>query len=215
MALVACKATGSSAEFLSSACLISMGAAICLTDWVRRFHSLVFSGWRAFLRLRALGSKSCQTCPIWFLMVCRCRLIAKKSAPGAQPASNEEQVGQCRISMCRRKHGNYRASLFLSLCLIFLLSTQLEAKTTSRVYFKGTDAELEVHFINGEVSGPTLLLLGGIQGDEPGGYLAADLYADISLKKGNMIVVPRANFPSIVGNSRGVAGDMNRKFAVG
>ena len=112
-----------------------------------------------------------------------------------------------------REHGNYRASLILSLCLIFLCSSQLQAKNTSRVYFKGTDAELEVHFINGEVSGSTLLLLGGIQGDEPGGYLAADLYADISLKKGNIIVVPRANFPSIVGNSRGVAGDMNRKFA--
>ena len=111
------------------------------------------------------------------------------------------------------EHGNYRASLILSLCLIFLCSSQLQAKNTSRVYFKGTDAELEVHFINGEVSGSTLLLLGGIQGDEPGGYLAADLYADISLKKGNIIVVPRANFPSIVGNSRGVAGDMNRKFA--
>ncbi len=115
--------------------------------------------------------------------------------------------------MCRGKHGNYRASLFLSLCLTLLISIQLEAKNTSRVYFKGTDAELEVHFINGETPGPTLLLLGGIHGDEPGAYLAADLYADISLKKGNMIVVPRANFPSILGNVRGDERDMNRKFA--
>jgi len=43
--------------------------------------------------------------------------------------------------------------------------------------------------------------------------LAADLYADLTLKKGNLIVVPRANFLSIVRNSRGVEGDMNRKFA--
>ncbi len=35
----------------------------------------------------------------------------------------------------------------------------------------------------------------------------------MSLKKGNMIIVPRANFLSIVENARGVIGDMNRKFA--
>ena len=124
-----------------------------------------------------------------------------------------ERFGLCCVNMFMREHGNYRACLFLSLCLIFLISTQLKAKTTTRVYFKGTDAELEVHFINGEIPGPTLLLLGGIHGDEPGAYLAADLYADISLKKGNMIVVPRANLPSILGNVRGAARDMNRKFA--
>jgi len=33
------------------------------------------------------------------------------------------------------------------------------------------------------------------------------------LRKGNLIVVPRANFFSIVENSRGALGDMNRKFA--
>ena len=59
----------------------------------------------------------------------------------------------------------------------------------------------------------TLLLIGGIQGDEPGGFLAADLYADLSLEKGNLIVVPRANFPSILQQKRKVNEDMNRKFA--
>jgi hypothetical protein len=61
--------------------------------------------------------------------------------------------------------------------------------------------------------GKTLLIIGGIQGNEPGGYLAADLYVDMSLRKGNLIVVPRANFHSILRNQRGVNGDMNRKFA--
>ena len=87
------------------------------------------------------------------------------------------------------------------------------AETSHKIYFKGTDYELDVYFIRGSMPGPTLLLLGGIQGDEPGGYLAADLYADLTLKKGNLIVIPRANFLSIVQNNRGVEGDMNRKFA--
>jgi hypothetical protein len=56
------------------------------------------------------------------------------------------------------------------------------------------------------------MLIGGIQGNEPGGFLSADLYADMRLEKGNLIVVPRANFYSIITNQRGPNGDMNRKF---
>jgi len=80
-------------------------------------------------------------------------------------------------------------------------------------YFKGTDYELNVYRIYGKETGKTLLLIGGIQGDEPGGYLSVDHYADISLAKGNLIVVPRANFRSIVVNRRKINDDMNRKFA--
>jgi len=59
------------------------------------------------------------------------------------------------------------------------------------------------------------MIIGGIQGDEPGSYMTADLYADIHLKKGNLIVVPRANFYSILLNQReGLTGDMNRKFGI-
>ncbi len=103
--------------------------------------------------------------------------------------------------------------LILLVCMQLICADVCLAETNHRVYFKGSDAELDVYTITGSLPGPTLLLLGGIQGDEPGGYLAADLYADISLRQGKMIVVPRANFLSIVENSRGVAGDMNRKFA--
>jgi len=57
------------------------------------------------------------------------------------------------------------------------------------------------------------MLIGGIQGDEPGGFLSADHYADISLARGNLIVVPRANFQSIVLKRRKINEDMNRKFS--
>lgn len=110
-----------------------------------------------------------------------------------------------------------RSLLLIWVCALFAVlgSTAGPAfgNTLHQTYFKGTESELDVYFITGSSPGPTLLLLGGIQGDEPGGYLAADLYADLSLRKGNLIVVPRANFFSIVENSRGVQGDMNRKFA--
>ena len=114
---------------------------------------------------------------------------------------------------------NHNQSLFLTALAIalvwcsILLPCSANAETSHRVYFKGSDAELDVYTITGSSPGPTLLLLGGIQGDEPGGFLAADLYADVTLRKGNMFVVPRANFFSVVENNRGVEGDMNRKFA--
>ena len=80
------------------------------------------------------------------------------------------------------------------------------------VFWKGTPQELEVYRIYGRYDGPTVMIMGGIQGDEPGGFLSADLYADLALKRGNLIVVPRANFRSVVQSHRGPGGDMNRKF---
>ena len=109
-----------------------------------------------------------------------------------------------------------KASLFkvFIVSFVMLACSLVHAETVHKVYFKGEDSHLDVYFIKGANPGPTLLLLGGIQGDEPGGYLAADLYADAALRKGNLIVVPRANFMSIVKNTRGLHGDMNRKFAL-
>jgi hypothetical protein len=99
------------------------------------------------------------------------------------------------------------------LALALAAPTWLCAETIHKVYLKGTDSQLDVYFIKGRLPGPTLLILGGIQGNEPGGYLAADLYADLSLKTGNLVVVPRANFSSILKDDRGLRGDMNRKFS--
>ncbi|MBN1292268.1 MAG: succinylglutamate desuccinylase/aspartoacylase family protein [Candidatus Latescibacteria bacterium] len=102
--------------------------------------------------------------------------------------------------------------LCLSLLLFPLYITQSEAETRTITYLENSDHELTIYFIEGEKPGKTMMIIGGIQGDEPGGYLAADLYADLLLKKGNLIVVPRANFYTIKKNQRGINGDMNRKF---
>ncbi|KFL33852.1 MULTISPECIES: M99 family carboxypeptidase catalytic domain-containing protein [unclassified Sulfurospirillum] len=62
--------------------------------------------------------------------------------------------------------------------------------------------------------GSTLLIIGGIHGDEPGGYFAPMLLAKhYTITSGNVWVVPNLNFDSIVQNARGINGDMNRKFA--
>ncbi len=104
--------------------------------------------------------------------------------------------------------------VFVYIILVsFLPDIARAQKRINSVFFEGTDHELYVYKIYGKEDGKTLMLIGGIQGDEPGGFLSADHYADISLAKGNLIVVPRANFQSILLNRRKVNEDMNRKFA--
>jgi hypothetical protein len=99
--------------------------------------------------------------------------------------------------------------------MIFIFHASGRAQIIHEVFLPNTDHELNVYRIFGEEPGKTIMIIGGIQGDEPGGYLTADLYADIHLKKGNLIVVPRANFYSILLSRReGLTGDMNRKFGV-
>ena len=103
---------------------------------------------------------------------------------------------------------------FYVFCFAFIAAdSAIAQKRTYTVFFEGEDNELHVYKINGTEPGKTLMIVGGIQGDEAAGFLAADRYADISLKKGNLIVVPRANFPSILKRERKINEDMNRKFS--
>ena len=104
-------------------------------------------------------------------------------------------------------------AVLLLVCVFMIPETGFCQKRSHEVFFEGTDYELHVYRISGGIAGKTLLLIGGIQGDEPGGFLSADQFADISLAKGNLIVVPRANFRSIVLKRRKINEDMNRKFA--
>jgi len=66
----------------------------------------------------------------------------------------------------------------------------------------------------GQSNDNTLLIVGGIQGDEPGGFMAASLISThYTIQKGSVWVIPNLNFYSIIKRSRGPFGDMNRKFA--
>ncbi len=75
-------------------------------------------------------------------------------------------------------------------------------------------SNLDFSFFEKGKGGPVMLVIGGIQGDEPGGFSAANLIATrYTVEQGTLWVVPNLNFPSIIKRSRGVHGDMNRKFA--
>ena len=76
------------------------------------------------------------------------------------------------------------------------------------------DLNFSLHKLNGKDINRTILIFAGIQGDEPGGFNAASLLIrKYKILKGNVWVVPNLNFKSIIARSRGIYGDMNRKFS--
>jgi len=99
---------------------------------------------------------------------------------------------------------NMRSKLFL--IILSLLVSQMSLAEPLR---------FSLHKLESEKAGPTLLVIGGIQGDEPGGFTAASmLVTNYKVNRGNVWVVPNLNFASIIKRSRGIHGDMNRKFNV-
>ncbi|MEZ0576385.1 M14 family metallopeptidase [Halodesulfovibrio aestuarii] len=80
--------------------------------------------------------------------------------------------------------------------------------------FAHNPLDFSLHKLGNDPDGPTILVVGGIQGDEPGGFSAAGmLVTHYKITKGNVWVVPNLNFLSIIKSARGPFGDMNRKFA--
>jgi len=78
----------------------------------------------------------------------------------------------------------------------------------------GANLDFTLHKLDSGRPGPTILVVGGVQGDEPGGFSAAALLiSHYRITSGAVWVVPNLNFLSIIRCSRGVYGDMNRKFA--
>ncbi len=71
---------------------------------------------------------------------------------------------------------------------------------------------MTVHYLQGKEPGPTILIQGGIQGDEPAGFLTAQVLACSTVTKGSLVVIPRANVPSILKHRRQINVDLNRRF---
>jgi len=98
---------------------------------------------------------------------------------------------------------------FLLTGLCFLLAAAALPSTGH-----GTSLDFTLHKLNAAQPGNVVLIVAGIQGDEPGGFNAAALLTThYKVTRGGIWVVPNLNFLSIVNRTRGVYGDLNRKFA--
>ena len=101
---------------------------------------------------------------------------------------------------------------FIKLSSLALFSTTAFAKSDSRLFIKLPPRKLNYYHIKGKHQGGRVLLIGGIHGNEIGAYKASDLLIDSEIVKGELLIIPRSNFTSILANVRGYNGDMNRKF---
>jgi len=108
------------------------------------------------------------------------------------------------------------SAAFLFLSIPPLLSAEETAPFPAyqqKTYFPKTSQALTVHSISGPGKGPTLLVFGGIHGDEQAGYMTADRFVDVRINNGRLILAPRLNAAAIKKRQRqGLGGDMNRLF---
>jgi hypothetical protein len=106
------------------------------------------------------------------------------------------------------------ATLLAAVCSSLYADTNPPASAYERkTFFPGTSQAVTVHYIFGREPGPTLLVFGGIHGDEAAGFFAAERFSGITLGRGNLIIVPRLNAAAIAkGKRQGLGGDMNRLF---
>ena len=78
----------------------------------------------------------------------------------------------------------------------------------------GTEWETPLVVTHSGVEGPTLLVLGGVHGNEPGGWFAADGIAEWEPARGSLLVAPRANVVAIglFERTTDALGDLNRLY---
>ncbi len=113
------------------------------------------------------------------------------------------------LAYSSRRPGPFRPALLLLLLALLLPEP---AGAAVHTFFQGTQYPLEVHVLEGRDPGPTVMVQGGIQGDEVAGFLSAQVLTRATVRRGTLIVIPRANVPSISRRSRLVNVDLNRRF---
>ncbi|HBQ25544.1 MAG TPA: hypothetical protein DD791_04040 [Syntrophomonas sp.] len=111
---------------------------------------------------------------------------------------------------------------FTSLLLMaFIVSTVLAvpppAQASSKdkvVLAKGTVYATNMYIIRSGKPGPVVMIVGGVHGNEPAGYIAAGRMINTEIKKGTLIVLPRANNRAVEHKVRYYKGhgDLNRDF---
>ncbi|WP_114576735.1 succinylglutamate desuccinylase/aspartoacylase family protein [Saliphagus sp. LR7] len=77
-------------------------------------------------------------------------------------------------------------------------------------WIEAEGTETPVFEIEGEASGPTIALIGGVHGDEDPGWRIAGRLANMRPQAGTLRIIPRANPEAIADRSRTAGYDLNR-----
>lgn len=78
----------------------------------------------------------------------------------------------------------------------------------------GTEWEAQGAIHHSGVLGPRVMVLGGVHGNEPGGWMGAEAVANWEVRRGSLIVLPRLNWRSAAAFERTLDGfgDLNRLY---
>lgn len=113
------------------------------------------------------------------------------------------------------------AVLLLALAQVQCVATPEGSVGPSGLLGEGTAFETPWFDHRGEEDGPTILITGGMHGNEPAGVAAADAIASWTVRRGRLVVAPRMNPPALAAGQRrtpgleGSPGDLNRHFPTG
>jgi predicted deacylase len=83
---------------------------------------------------------------------------------------------------------------------------------------EGTRWATPYYVVDSGKEGPTVMVVGGIHGNEPAGTAAADAIRQVPVRRGKLVVLPRANVPGLEAKKRRLPGidrdrsDLNRNF---
>ena len=82
------------------------------------------------------------------------------------------------------------------------------------VLMAGTEWEAHGTIFHSGLLGPRFMVLGGVHGNEPGGWLGAEEVANWGVRRGVLLVLPRINWRSAAAFERTLAGfgDLNRLY---
>lgn len=121
------------------------------------------------------------------------------------------------------------SKLFACLLLILLLVTGCSSnigresqtktvgqnlKTATVELAAGTPYATMAYIYQSNNPGPAVMVVGGIHGNEPAGAMAAQKFCDPPLRKGTLIVIPKANIVALENDIRTLPeiGDLNRAY---
>lgn len=108
--------------------------------------------------------------------------------------------------------------LLLSILFVPIVSSAQERKSSSGRIAEGTKWETPFFIEDSGVEGPTVLIVGGMHGNEPAGARAAQQIRHWPVLKGKLVVLPRANQLALNAGTRRIPdlaselSDLNRNF---
>ncbi|MGE5455342.1 MAG: succinylglutamate desuccinylase/aspartoacylase family protein [Methylocystaceae bacterium] len=117
----------------------------------------------------------------------------------------------------RQKKQYYLALILVTaFCLVSVINAPAQAASSYNIATSNSTYQTKVYVIDSGVAGPTVMVVGGVHGNETAGYRAAGQVKDFTVKKGRLIVIPEAHKPAIARKSRTYNGnDLNRDFPQG